>query len=590
MPSQIPLEGLKSLSYSPHARVRYRVVRELAENPVFENEEILRSLLERESHPGVIGAIRTVLRDENRPSPELVQRFELLLEDQESSEKLKTFLVHLVQKGRVEWASCFRSLSLKKNIPVVTIAAIRLTRLARQKGGVYLLSHIRAQGVLGRESREAILEIGGFSHLLALMDFAAEFPNEEPRLSGMISMEERLALREILEYEGSLEEEAEEESHKEAREVMELTFDTGMLPDQRIEKLREWLQKGSLDERVLANVVEGLGKLLGPEELPELGTYMKHSHNRVAANAIAAMGRLVSLPPGLLREMKKNLKRLAFSEDSWAPMSAIWCMDILRQKEFLPLLQSLSESKNPKISSQARQVLQDWAQEEPQVQENLHKQEEQETHSQLEELKRSEPAKPAPKTGAGEEPPKPLVRKKWIGKTSIEEAGTKYCENCQNADSSPRIGAAVLDLTLVFLPGLFSVQFLPPPVPGLVFLIGLLAYVTVFDSLKMTDASLGKLLFGIRTVNLDGTRAGAGKNLVRSILVVIFMVASSNRTILMGTGLALGWLWRDRGIAPWDLATMTRVIQIEEPPVPIFVAYALQAILLIGLGMLLAGS
>ena len=68
------------------------------------------------------------------------------------------------------------------------------------------------------------------------------------------------------------------------------------------------------------------------------------------------------------------------------------------------------------------------------------------------------------------------------------------------------------------------------------------------------------------------------------------MVASSNRTILMGAGLVLGWLWRERGVAPWDLATMTRVIQIEEPPVPVFVAYALQAVLLIGLGMLLAGS
>ncbi|MBT3784592.1 M48 family metalloprotease, partial [bacterium] len=121
---------------------------------------------------------------------------------------------------------------------------------------------------------------------------------------------------------------------------------------------------GHKDNRVRANCLDGLGLILPDGERHFFVPFLTDSSSRVVANSILAIWVVEECKYKYQKEVNEAFDDL-IKRGNDSIKSALYCLDILQEEAFLPILSDLLCHKNSKIVLEAKEVLITWAADSP---------------------------------------------------------------------------------------------------------------------------------------------------------------------------------------------------------------------------------
>ena len=129
--------------------------------------------------------------------------------------------------------------------------------------------------------------------------------------------------------------------------------------EEKIALLKTYM--GNADARVRANALECLIGFYQREQLHSFLPYLKDPNHRVIGNTIVALCEPEHCPDEFYEQVEQALNRLIDNHAQRGCLTAIYCMDLCRDRRFLPILQKLRNSNFSEIAEKALAALKTWA-------------------------------------------------------------------------------------------------------------------------------------------------------------------------------------------------------------------------------------
>jgi len=142
---------------------------------------------------------------------------------------------------------------------------------------------------------------------------------------------------------------------------------------EKIQLIEPYLE--SKDDRIRANAVEILAKNYPEDQTDFFLRHLEDESNRVVGNAIVAICKDGKCPEKYRGKVKSALRKLASSDDQHSQLTAVYCIGITRDENFIFELNTIAESGIAESQNKAGELIDQWSQSEPEVAAKLKKKE-----------------------------------------------------------------------------------------------------------------------------------------------------------------------------------------------------------------------